>query len=71
MVELICALAASSSPQAWVDRRLHLIAGDVEIEPALPERLLRLADGGIFAAALVDRDRELAGERALTMSPAR
>ena len=40
-------------------RRLHLLARGVEVEAALPERLLGLPDGRVFAAAIVDRDGEL------------
>jgi len=46
-------------------RGLHLVARGVEIEATLPERLLGLPDGGVFGSALVDRHRELGGERGL------
>ena len=55
-VAVMLALAASSWPQAWVTV-LHLVARGVEVEAPLAERLLGLADGGVFRAALVDQDR--------------
>ncbi len=46
-------------------RRLDLVARGVEIEPPLAQRLLGLTDRGIFGAALIDRHRELGGNRSL------
>ncbi len=52
-------------PPGLGHRRLHLVARGVEIEPTLAERLLGLADGRVFGAALIDRHRELGGDRGL------
>ena len=41
----------------------RLIAVDVEIEALLPNRFLVLANGGIFSAALINRDRDLSQNR--------
>ena len=40
-----------------------LIAVDIKIEPLLTKRFLVLANGGIFGAALINRDRELSENR--------
>src|SRR5262245_29537340 len=45
------------------DRRLHLIARRVEVEPALAERLLGLPDGRVFGPTLIERHGELGGDR--------
>src|SRR6516162_3851577 len=44
-------------------RSPRLIAVDVKIEPLLTKCFLVLANGGIFAAALINRDRELSQNR--------
>jgi len=48
----------------------RLIAVDVKIEPLLANRFLVLANGGIFSAALVKRDRELAQNGDVRLSEA-
>ena len=40
-----------------------LIAVDIKIEPLLTKSFLVLANGGIFGAALINRDRELSENR--------
>ena len=44
-------------------RSPRLIAIDIEIEPLLAKRFLGLANGGIFSAALINRDRDLSQNR--------
>ncbi len=61
---MICALVACSVAPALHHARPHGVALHVELDAALPERLLRLADDRILRAALVDRHVDAAEHRA-------
>ncbi len=54
----LCLSGVQLSP-ALHHRRPRLVAVNVKIEPLLTKRFLVLANGGIFGAALINRDREL------------